>query len=86
MISVRKEEYYLHLSKKLNDLSTSSKTYWSILKSFYNGSKVPLIPPLLVNNKFVSDFTKKPTFSMIFSLPNVLHYLTIVFYHPANIS
>ena len=59
MISVRKEEYYLHLSKKLNDPSTSSKTYWSILKSFYNGSKVPLIPPLLVNNKFVSDFTKK---------------------------
>ena len=57
-ISVRKEEY-LHLSKKLNDPSTSSKTYWSILKSFYNGSKVPLIPPLLVNNKFVSDFTKK---------------------------
>ena len=59
MISVRKEEYYLHLSKKFNDPSTSSKTYWSILKSFYNGSKVPLIPPLLVNNKFVSDFTKK---------------------------
>ena len=46
MISARKEEYYIHLSKKLNNPSTSSKTYWSILKSFYKGYKIPLIPPL----------------------------------------
>ena len=51
MISIRKDEYYDHLSKKLNDPNTSVKTYWSILKSFYKGTKVPLIPPLLVNNK-----------------------------------
>ena len=44
---------------KLSDLKASAKTYWSILKSFYNDSKIPLIPPLLVNNKFVSDFTEK---------------------------
>ena len=44
---------------KLNNPNTSAKTYWSILKSFYNDSKVPLISPLLVNNKIVSDFTKK---------------------------
>ena len=30
-----------------------------ILKSFYKGNRVPLIPPLLVNNKIVSDFTEK---------------------------
>ena len=59
MISIRKCEYYDHLSQKLNNPNTSAKTYWSILKSFYKGSKVPLIPPLLVNNKTVSDFTKK---------------------------
>ena len=44
---------------KPNNPNTSTKTYWSILKSFYNDRKVPLIPPLLVNNKIVSDFTKK---------------------------
>ena len=44
---------------KLNNPNTSAKTYWSILKSFYNDSKVPLIPPLLVNNNIVSNFTKK---------------------------
>ena len=30
-----------------------------ILKSFYKGNRVPLIPPLLVNNKIVLDFTEK---------------------------
>ena len=42
-----------------NDPKTAPKTYWSILKIFVNGSKVPLIPPLLVNNEFVIDFLGK---------------------------
>ena len=53
MISLRKEEYYISLSEKLNNRSTRSKTYWSIIKSFYKGSKVPLIPPLLVTKKCI---------------------------------
>ena len=32
-----------------------AKTYWSILKTFYNDKKIPLISPLLVDNKFVTD-------------------------------
>ena len=59
MILKRKEKYCHHLYLKLNDPNTSAKIYWSILKSFYNDTKVPLIPPLLVNNKTVSDFTQK---------------------------
>ena len=59
MILKIKEKHYHHLSLKLNNTNTSVKTYWSILKSFYNDTKVPLIPPLLVNDKIVSDFTKK---------------------------
>ena len=55
----RKEKYYHDLSMKLNDSKTSNKTYWSILKSFYIDSEIPLIPPLLVNDKIVSDFTEK---------------------------
>ena len=58
MIYTRKDEYYDHLSKKLNNLNTSSKTYWSILKSLFKGIRVPLIPPMLVNNKTVSNFTE----------------------------
>ena len=68
MISARKEEYYIHLAEKLNNPSTSSKTYWKILKSFYKDSKVPLISPRLVNNKFVSDFAAKANlFNAFFS-------------------
>ena len=37
-----------------------AKTYWSILKTFYNNKKIPLIPPpLLRNNKFVTDIQAK---------------------------
>ena len=59
IISKRKEEYHYHLASKLNNPSTSAKTYWSILKTFYNGKKVPLIPPLQIGNTLVSDFKMK---------------------------
>ena len=39
--------------------STSSKTYWSISKTFFNGKKISLIPPLNVSNKLVADFKEK---------------------------
>ena len=29
------------------------------LKTFYNGKKVPIIPPLLINNKLISNFEIK---------------------------
>ena len=70
MILKRKEKYYHHLPLKLNNLNTSAKTYWSILKSFYIDTKVLLIPPLLVNNKIVSDFPKKANlFNDFFAAP-----------------
>ena len=46
--------------KELIDPTTSSKTYWSILKTFCNGrKKTPIVYPLLINNKLESDFKKK---------------------------
>ena len=54
-----KTSYYENLGKKPNDPTLRSKTYWSIIKGFYNGKRVPVIPPLLVNNKFVTDFKAK---------------------------
>ena len=39
--------FYNNLAKKLNDPSTSNKTYWSIMKTFINGKKTRIIPPLL---------------------------------------
>ena len=55
-IRFSKVKYHEILAIKLSDPKTAPKTYWSILKTYVNGSKIPLIPPLLVNNKFVTDF------------------------------
>ena len=67
-----KTSYYENLGKKLNDTTFQSKTYWSILKSFYSVNRKPVIPPLVASNKFVTDFKAKALFFMIFS-PNSGH-------------
>ena len=85
MISIRKEEYYDHLSKKLSNSNTSVKTYWSIFKLFYKGTKVPLIPPLLVNNKTVSDFTEKANLFNDFFLPSAHGSVITVSYLRENL-
>ena len=59
IISKGKEEYHNHSVSKLNRPSTSAKTYWSILKTFYNGKKVPLLPPLQIGNTLASEFKMK---------------------------
>ena len=58
-LSNSKNSYYDRLSKKLSDPKTSPKAYWSILKSFYGDKRVPIIPPLYENNRYVSDFKAK---------------------------
>ena len=68
-IAERKDEYHFKLARKLNNPKTSAKTYWSILKTFYNGRKIPLIPPLLINDQLVSDFKVKANhFNAFFSM------------------
>ena len=59
MIQKRKEKYFYDLSLKLNNPQTSPKTYWSIIKSCYNGRKIPIIPPLSVNGKIITNFKEK---------------------------
>ena len=44
---------------KLNNTKTNSKTYWSILKTFYNVREVPIIPPIFKGGKLESDFKIK---------------------------
>ena len=47
------------MGKRLNDPNTSVKSYWTILKTFYNKRKISPISPLLNNNSFVTDFKEK---------------------------
>ena len=59
LIEKSKDEYYYRLGKRLNDPSKSAKSYWTILRTFCNKRKIPLIPPLLVNKSLVTDFKEK---------------------------
>ena len=68
IISKSKNEYYNRIAIKLNDPKTSSKAYWSILKSFFGDKKIPVIPPILSNNQYVTDFkAKADLFNIYFS-------------------
>ena len=44
-----RRKYHYHLASKLNNPSTSVKTYWSVLKIFYNGKKKYHLISLLQN-------------------------------------
>ena len=58
-IEKSKVNYFNKLSDKLSSESPSCKTYWTLLKTFLSNTKVPCIPPLLHQNKYVVDFKEK---------------------------
>ena len=62
VVNSSKLKYHECLALKLNDPKTARKTYWKILKTFANGNKIPLIPPLLAGNELVTDFLVKANF------------------------
>ena len=47
------------MANKLNSIRKSSKAYWSLLKGFPYNKIIPIIPQILHNNTFVTDFEKK---------------------------
>ena len=59
MIQNRKERYFYDLSLKLSNPQTSPKIYSSIIKSCYNGRKIPIIFPLSVKDKIITNFKEK---------------------------
>ena len=88
LIRDTKTEYHTKSAAKLVNPSTSAKTCWSILKTYTNGWKVPVIPPLLINNEFISNFKTKvnyfsrsfnqqsTTISMDCSIPSSVNLVT----------
>ena len=53
-----KSKYYENISKKLCSKAIAPKYYWSLLKTMLNDKKVPSIPPIFHDSKFVTDFSK----------------------------
>ena len=59
-ISKKSNNYYHMLTYKLNDPSTTStKSYWSVLKTLYKREKIPLIALILIINNLISNFKEK---------------------------
>ena len=58
-MSFFKSKFHEKLAVNLSDPKTAPKTCWSFSKTFVNRSKIPSVPPLLVNNEFVADFLDK---------------------------
>ena len=54
-----KSKYYENISKKLCSEAIVPKYYWSLLKTMLNDKKVPCIPSIFHDNKFITDFNKK---------------------------
>ena len=44
---------------KLNNTQINSRSYWSLMKTFLSNKKIPLIPPLYYENRFIRDFKEK---------------------------
>ena len=88
--SFSKENCHLRLFAKLSDPSTSTKTYWSIIKTSANGRKVLSTPLSLVNGKFDTELLEKSNnFNDFFSqqwqpISNDSILSLIAFYHMDN--
>ena len=63
-----KKNYILKMTTKLEGSHTASKTYLTILNRILYNSKMPTIPPLLVDGSFVSDYCKKANLLITFLL------------------
>ena len=54
-----KEKFLRSQGEKLANPTTGQKTYWKILNRFLNKCKIPRIPPLLVDGKYITNCREK---------------------------
>ena len=59
IIEDAKKNYLRKAGQSLANPGTSGKTYWTLINTLLNKAKIPIIPPLLENGLFVTDFTEK---------------------------
>ena len=58
-IEVSKLNCYSQITYKLTHIQKNFKANWTLLERFLNDKKIPIIPPLLHGNEYVTDFKKK---------------------------
>ena len=57
-----KEKYLRDLGNKLADPTTGQNSYWKFLNKLLNKCKIPKIPPLLVQNRYITNCKDKASF------------------------
>ena len=59
LIEDAKRTYLRKAGLTLANPGTSSKTYWTLINTILNKATILMIPPLLENGLFITDFTEK---------------------------
>jgi hypothetical protein len=58
IVTDEQENYYKSQGNKLQH-ANKSKTVWSLINFFLNNAEIPAIPPIYLNNIFITDFQEK---------------------------
>ena len=87
-IGCAKETFYNKIANKLNHTQKNAKAYCSLIEMLLNNKKIPLIPSLYYDNRFITEFKEKAElFNSFFSkqcslvsnnssLPNYINFST----------
>ena len=51
--------FSMETKEKFDDPNKTPETYWPILDRFLHNKKIPNVPPVLVNDEVVSNFSEK---------------------------
>ena len=74
LIENTKRNFSMKAGNILANPGTSNRNYWSLINTVLNNAKIPMIPPLLENWLFVTDFTEK---AHVFNDRFILQYTMI---------
>ena len=80
-IQTVKQKYFNKISKKLCDPLTSTKCYWSLLKTILNEKKYHEYLLFFITTSMSLILKKREKFLILFSLINALSYQTTAYYH-----
>ena len=73
-VETAKLNYLKNLGNKVNDPTTSQKSYWKIINRVMNKSTAPKIPSLLVNNMLILNCCEKAKLFNDFSFKTMHAY------------
>ena len=59
LIRDAKQSYYRKLGNNLSDPQTGNKDFWNAFKRISNRTKQPNIPPIILNDTYISNFKQK---------------------------